>query len=302
MLHQQARTKDTPPPGFVTNHPHQHAFVLVGDETVFGVHMTQYHHEEHKYQLVMRLTLPPEAKEKLDTARARNPADSFVLCNDKSDEFMVPQLASGEKATFRANLFQGLPPFTEEDEADPHFFPWDLDRVIPLVPDIVVDVEHIVTFRPFAHHMPQPDYATFLLWGRGEEAHMTSLQTAHLASGKFEPPRFGPDYDLVMSLDKAPAWLDTPLLEAGIVVTVPALRLREYDELTGEVTHTIPCGYPFEPGEQITLLYRGMGASHTVTAGHTPLAGTAVCNSEGMVDCPPDKALMMSETPGGMLR
>lgn len=105
-----------------------------------------------------------------------------------------------------------------------------------------------------------------------------------------------------MSLKEAPAWLDTPLLEAGIVVTAPALRLREYDELTGEVTHTIPCGYPFEVGEEITLLYRGMGAAHTVIAGQTPLAGTAVCNSEGMVDCPPDKALMMSETPGGMLR
>ncbi len=288
------------PANFISNHPHQHAFVLLGDQTVFAVHMTQYHHEEHKYQLVLKLSLPAAAKAVLDDLRARFPADTFILCNgDSNDElFMIPELAAGRRAIFNGNIFQGLPAFSPEDEANPHFFPWDKARTIPVVADIAVSVERIVTFRPFAHHLIQPDFATYLLWGEGDEAHMTNLQTARLASGTFEPAMFGPDYDHVLSLRGAPSWLDKPLLEAGIVVSVPAMRLR--DAKTGQPT--TPCGAPFKPGDVLTVLYRGMGEGRSVTAGHTYLADTAVCNSEGMDICPPEDSLVISATPRDLMR
>lgn len=286
------------PPDFLSNHPHQHAFLVVGDKTLFAVHMTQYHHEEHKYQLVMKVVLPPAARTMLEKTKKKFPQDTFVLCNDDHDLFMVPDLPAGRKRTFRGNLFQGLPAFTEKDEADPHFFPWDKRRTTPLVPDIEVEVERIVTFRPFAHHLRQPDFATYLLWGEGDEAHMTNLQTARLASGPFEVPAFGPDYDHVMSLRGAPDWLDGPLLEAGIVVSVPSLRL--HDARTG--APTIPIGVPFAAGEAVSVLYRGLPPERVVTAGNSVLAGTAVCNSPGLVDAPPDKALVMSATPKGLMK
>lgn len=285
---------------FITNHPHQHAFVLLGKQTVFAVHMTQYHHEEHKYQLVLKISLPPDAKYVLDGLRAQFPADTFILCNGDSDHdlFMIPELPAGRRQTFNGNIFQGLPAFSPEDEANPHFFPWNKAHTIPVVADVKVTVERIVTFRPFAHHLQQPEFATYLLWGEGAEAHMTNLQTARLASGKFEPAMFGPDYDHALSLREAPAWLDKPLLEAGIVVSVPALRLR--DKKSGKPT--IPCGVPFKMGDALTVLYRGMGEGRVVTAGHSYLADTAVCNSEGMDVCPPESSLVISATPGGLMR
>ncbi|MBS1304281.1 hypothetical protein [Loktanella sp. SALINAS62] len=290
--HTKAHTGDKTPPDFVTNHPHQHAFVLVGHETVFAVHMTQYHHEEHKYQLVMKMTLPPDVKSALDHARDMYPTDTFVLCNDDAESqlFMVPDLPAGRRPTFKANIFQGLPAFTNEEAEEPHFFPWDKVRTTPFIADFDVTVERIVTYRPFAHHLKQPDFATYLLWGDGEEAHMTNLQTAALASGKFEVPAFGPDYDHVMSLKEAPAWLDKPLLEAGVVVSVPGLRLN--DAKTG--APTIPTDVPIAPGQKIDVLYRGMGPVRTVWAGQTFLAATAVCNSPGVLD---GVSLIISATP-----
>ncbi|WP_380053947.1 hypothetical protein ACFE33_12485 [Falsihalocynthiibacter sp. SS001] len=254
--------------------------------------MTQYHHEEHKYQLVIKLELPPEAKSAYDEAREMYPLDTFILCNDDADSalFVIPDIPAGRRPTFKANIFQGLPEFTEEEEANPHFFPWDKKRLKPIIADIEVRVQRIVTYRPFSHHLKQPDYATYLLWGEGEEAHMTNLQTASLCSGKFEVPMFGPDYDHTMSLAEAPPWLDKPLLEAGIVVSVPDLRLC--DPETGE--RTIPTDVPFKTGETISVLYRGMGPVLTVKAGPTFLAATAVCNSPGVLDEP---SLIMSASP-----
>ena len=127
---------------------------------------------------------------------------------------------------------------------------------------------------------------------------MTNLQTASLASGKFEAPMFGPDYDHVMSLRRAPDWLDKPLLEAGVVVSVPAVRL--HDAKTG--APIVPCGVPFEDGDTLTVLYRGMGEARSVLAGRTVLAATAVCNSEGMDVCPPEKSMMISPTPKDLMK
>ncbi|MCE5974939.1 hypothetical protein LZA78_15760 [Sinirhodobacter sp. WL0062] len=283
---------------FISNHPHQHAFLLVGDGAQFGVHMTQYHHEEHKYQLVMKVTLPAPALAKLATARARFPLDSFVLCNDDTDHFMVPELPARRRVTFKGNIFQGLPDLSDVDMEAPHFFPWDKARTIPLVADIEVTVERIVTFRPFAHHMIQPEFATYLLFGEGREAHMTNLQTARLATGPFEAPLFGPDYDNVMSLQQAPDWLDKPLLEAGVVVTVPSLRLN--DPATGK--HMVPNGVPFENGQKLSVLYRGMGESLPVTVKNTVLAATAVCNSDGLDLSPSSPSLIMSQTPKALMK
>jgi hypothetical protein len=298
MHHDVSSPHHARPPDFVTNMPHQHAFTLVGEAALFAVHMTQYHHEEHKYQLVMKVALPHEARSALVTARARYPADTFLLCNDPEDLFAIPELPGGRRQTFKANIFQGLPSFTEKEAADPHFFPWDKRRTIPIVPDIEATVERIVTFRPFAHHLPQPNLATYLLWGEGEEAHMTTLQTARLASGRFDLPMFGPDYDHVLSLRSAPAWLDKTLLEAGVVVSVPSMRLK--DRKTG--APSIPCGVPLVDGEAVQVLYRGLGPPHVITAGLTALAATAVCNSEGMEVCPPEASLMISPTPKDLMR
>ncbi|PHQ97424.1 MAG: hypothetical protein COB40_04645 [Marinosulfonomonas sp.] len=272
----------------VWNHPHQHAFTLVGDKQFFGVHMTQYHCEIHKYQIILKLSFAKKADaDKLRKMRRSYPSDFFVLCNQKNDdeigpqkEFSIPDLASGRRSEFVGDIFQGIR--WPDEEPDEHFFPWSKDRCAPAIKDVRVTVERIVLFRPFAHHEQLPPYATYWLFGDGDEAHMTNLQNAALASNPFQAAAFGPDYDHVMSLQKAPDWLDAPLLEAGVIVTVPAVPLVDFE--TGEPT--IPCEPLFRAGEPIEVLYRGIGPARHVTAGHSFLQCTAVCNSESMIPCP----------------
>ncbi|UCB55980.1 MAG: hypothetical protein JSW45_05485 [Thiotrichales bacterium] len=290
----------------IDNMRHQHAFVVVGVQQLFGVHMTQYHCELHKYQIIVKFKIDEDIRQQLAEVRKHAPRDTFVLVNQADDpvdglfgEFSIPELANGTVARFKADIFQGLPPFPKEDAAKPHFIPWKADYVNPVFADLTVEVERIVQFRPFAHHYRLPPFATYFLFGKGTEAHMTNLQTAALASSPFEPAVFGPDYDHVMSLLQAPDWLDKPLLEAGIVVTTPKVQLVDAD--TGEPT--IPCDNVFAEGESVEVLYRGMGERFHVMAGPTFLQLTAVCNgpegsylTDRVMPCP-DNPGYISTTP-----
>lgn len=281
----------------ISNMPHQHAFILVGEEQVFGVHMTQYHCELHKYQIIIKLELPEEIYKEYLQLRRRNPQDTFVLCNAKDlggadtqaiREFSIPQLGAGMVKKFTANIFQGIRPLSPQEEAmDAHFFPWAKKYVRAALGEFEATVSRIVMFRPFDHLHTLPEFATYLLFGdsKSGEAHMTNLQTARLVTGPFAPQVFGPDYDHVMSLAARPAWLedDPAMLESGIVVTTPQVRL--FDPATG--VPTIPATAPFAAGSQIDVLYRGVGDVLNVTAGTTYLYATAVCNSAQFFAEPP---------------
>ena len=283
----------------VTNMPHQHAFILVGEAQVFGVHMTQYHHEVHKYQVIIKLRLPDSIYKQYLTLRKQYPNDTFVLCNAKGEadtktkltrEFNIPQLGAGIVQKFAANIFQGIPAFPEEDEENnPHFFPWSEKYGRPALGEFEATVERIVTYRPFDHLHQLPEFATYLLFGDSQsgEAHMTNLQSAKLIAGSAESGVFGPDYDHVMSLATCPDWLkeDLYLLEAGIVVSTPAVRL--VDPTTG--TPIIPATSPFAVGSKIDVQYRGFGETCSITAGPTYLYATAVCNSPEFFTKPSDK-------------
>lgn len=279
----------------IENHPHQHAMTLVGHETVFAVHMTQFYMEEHKYQLIFEVHFPPGIAAQLDMHRRRHPKDWFVLSNDETDLFTIPQIASGRKTSYKAKIFQGLPDFNHKAEENPHFYPWSPDRVVPLLADFTVEVGRIVTYRPFVHHNSLQDFASYLLWGKGAEAHMTNLQNGHLNSDRFEALSFGPDFDHVLSLRGRPFGLDDAQLEAGIAVSVPKVRLRK--KANGE--QCIPATKPFLPGEQVQLLYRGIQPALTVIAGESFLYGTAVCNSPDALP-PAQMCLQVSPTPDAM--
>jgi len=282
------------------NEAHQHAFVLVGKQQLFGVHMTQYHCELHKYQIILKLDLPDCVLEEYARLQSENPKDTFVLCNAKDHDpdhpdpeetrsYSIPDIGSGMVTEFTANIFQGIRPLSDaEIAADSHFFPWALKYAHPAIPEFTATITRIVTFRPFDHLATLPEYARYLIFGdhKAEEAHMTNLQTAELVTNAFEPQVFGPDYDHVMSLSEMPSWLkkQASMLESGIVVTTPIVRL--VDPETGQPT--IPNTPPFVEGNDIEVLYRGIGPARTVNAGVTYLYCTAVCNSPRLFAEKPD--------------
>jgi hypothetical protein len=272
----------------VENQPHQHAFVLVGREQLFGVHMTQYHCELHKYQIILKLSLPDKIHQHYLALRDRHPRDTFVLCNARTcpdsppkpaRSFSIPDLGSGLVKTFSANIFQGIRPLSPaEIEADEHFFPWAKKYAKAALGEFEAVVERIVMFRPFDHLETLPNYARYFIFGDSAsgETHMTNLQTAQLITDAFTPPVFGPDYDHAMSLQAQPDWLQqASMLEAGVVVTTPQMRLL--DPQSG--LPTIPQRQPFDEGSEIEVLYRGIGPVRRVTAGPTFSYCTAVCNS-----------------------
>ena len=273
----------------VENVAHQHAFILVGKQQLFGVHMTQYHCELHKYQIILKLKLPDEIYDEYLRLRQQNPNDTFVLCNakdhkpplesDKVREFCVPDLGASLVTEFTANIFQGIRPLSPaETAADSHFFPWAKKYANPALGEFQATVERVVTFRPFDHLQVLPDYARYLIFGdsKSGETHMTNLQTATLITNAFEPQVFGPDYDHVMSLAERPLWLkQAAMLESGVIVTTPNVQLSDPD--TGQPT--IPAQSPFLEGSDIDVLYRGIGPSRSVKAGATYMYATPVCNS-----------------------
>lgn len=302
-----AHMNDMAKPPRIENMAHQHALILVGTETLFGVHMTQYHTEEHKYQLILELDFAdPKVKAAVLEERNSERRDMpVVLCNHPEESpgdgnlFTIPQLASQARPEFLGDVFLGLPPFTPEEEATPHFFPWSLGRVRPIAGKVEVRIKRQVMFRPFAHNEIMPEFANYYLWGRGDEAHLTHLQTAALATGRFDVPAFGPDYDHVMSLKERPDWLSDAMLEAGIVMSAPAARLRDPETWEPD----IPTSPPFVPGKTIELLYRGMPPVYRAVAGETYLFGSAVSCSESQI--PPMKKggqpLFMAGTPAEWL-
>lgn len=292
MVHLNAHMPDPD----VHNIPHQHAFVLVGDTTHFAVHMTQFHCELHKYQLIFRITLSGKDDE-LRKLQARYPGEALFFCNgdDKADWFTIPSVGAGENTELRGNIFVGLrrPP----KHPPPHFFPWSLDRVKPAIRDVTVKVERIVLFRPYVHHEDLPDYATFFLWGDGDEAHLTNKQIAVMDSGAFEARAYGPGVDFVGSLKMPPVtdpdsppltpvdWLDNQMLRAGTQITIPTIRMRDAD--TG--AYAIPTIDHFlKEDETYGALYRGVTPARPVTMGPTFMYCIAVINSPSRIPNPTD--------------
>lgn len=287
------------PQATVFNSPCQHAFVLMGRDTIFGVHMTQYHCDKHRYQVILRLTLPDEVRAEYLRQREAHPDATFVFCNGETKEelFSIPALGAGktewkgEPDTIHGNIFFGFrPPVSEPPPPD--WFPWNLKDTIPMIPDVALKVERIVLYRPFSLQDEAPAKATYLIFGKGDEAHMTNIQTGRLLSPANEVPVFGLDVDHIMSLDEAPAWLDKDMLEAGTVVTVPAIDRR--DDEGNLVIQPAP---PFSEGDPVICLYRGLQPPRKLSAGATYFWSGMVCNSEELVKTVKGMSMIITPMP-----
>lgn len=185
----------------------RHAFIMVGTKTLFLVHMTMFHMEEHCYQIVLRAQLPPAEMKALREWREQDPAQTYFLANLTESAMDVPQLASGQLTSFMADVFKGIPPKDVYTE-----WPW-ADQA-PVIAKVLVTVERVVYYRHFDFNFEYPRDLTYVLFGAGDEAHMQSYQTKE------------PDYDHVLSLVEAPAWLPQNKLETAVTVNFPTMPNR----------------------------------------------------------------------------
>lgn len=287
------------PDADVRNGPCQHAFALMGSETLFAVHLTQYHCDKHRYQVVLRITLPDTARDEYLRLRTEHPDAGFFFCNGETPEekFSIPALGAGNiswdstRGVMHGNIFFGfrgpktLPP-------PPDWFPWNLDDTIPMIADVAVTVERVVLYRPFSLRDVAPVKASYLVFGKGGEAHMTNLQTGRLLTGPDDLPLFGLDVDHVMSLERAPDWLDADMLEAGTCISLPAIDRHDADGRL--IIHAAP---PFAEGDGIATLYRGLQPPRLVKAGPTWFYSGEVCNSPELIESTPGMSMIVTLMP-----
>ena len=183
----------------------QHAFVMAGRDTLFLVHLTMLHMEEHEFEFVLRASLTPEATKAWQDDQRQHPDETYFLGNVEADLMAIPDLATGARTTFQASIWAGIP-------IKHHYKVWPWKNIKPIVENTPVTVERVVAYRHFDLQQNYPETLTYLLFGAGDEAHLCHYQTRE------------PDFDEVVTLTRAPKWLPYPLLEAGVHVNFPTLR------------------------------------------------------------------------------
>ena len=186
----------------------RHAFIMVGTETLFLVHMTMFHMEEHCYQIVLRAHLPEKVMKQFREWRRKKPEQAYFLANLTESAMDVPQLACGQLTEFEAEIFEGIPDCSPPGAPKGQYNCWPWTQP-PAVAKVRVTVERVVYFRHFDYNFEYPKYLTYVLFGAGKEAHMQSYQTKE------------PDYDHILSLAKAPDWLPVEKLESVVTVSFP---------------------------------------------------------------------------------
>jgi hypothetical protein len=191
------------------NTPDQHGFVMMGRDTLFLDHLPMFHMENHRYQLILQASIPSEAMSAYLKASQENPDQPMILGNLSNDLFTLPQVLTGDVTSFQADIFVGLPENPDTDK--------------PLVHDVTVSITRVVHCHHFAEQFAFPNSLTYVLFGRGGEAFMSHYQSKE------------PDFQHIVQLAEAPAWLQAASLEMGVLVNFPTMSGGGYSEnpLTG---------------------------------------------------------------------
>lgn len=190
--------------------PSQHAYVMVGRQTLFLCHLTMVYTlmPEHMYEFVLEATLPQKAWDTYLEDMDRHPDATYFLGNSKNDQMTLPQIHIGECSSFTANIWRGIPPAPKSTH---HYDTWPWTGKKPLIRDTTVTVKRVVRFRHYNFAQDYPSSMTYFLFGKGTEAHMYHYQTRE------------PDFDQVVSLQEAPSFLSKSQLQSGVLVNIPTM-------------------------------------------------------------------------------
>jgi hypothetical protein len=145
--------------GSIADTPDQHGFVMAGEQTLFLHHLTMFYMTNHRYQVILRVSIPEAAMQTYVTDRQQQPAGTpYILGNLQTDLMTLPDIANGTVTGFAADIFRGLPQDPNTDT--------------PLVHNVPTAIEQLVHFRHFNANVGYPDQLSYLLFGAGSEAHL----------------------------------------------------------------------------------------------------------------------------------
>ena len=238
--------------------PDQHAFVMLGQETLFACHITMFHMQEHLFQIVLRCALPRYAMQAYVEDLLKHPGETYFLGNSAQDLMTIPSLHLGQRLRFTGDIFRGIPYQRDYPE-----WPWEHET--PIVPNVDVTIEREVYYRHFDFNLKYPDSLTYAIFGAGGEAHMTHYQVKE------------PDFDHVLSLREVPAWLPAQMLQSGTHLNFPKLRSSS----------PVYCSNPLPEGEY-EVQYGGQPFTYRITTGKTHWFSTKIVNMHNPCpDTPP---------------
>ena len=211
--------------------PDQHAFVMLGTETMFLWHlpMLRVDMDMHKYEFVLKAHLDPAAKRAWLEDRSRHGGEVYFLGNSDKDLMTIASLAIGAKTSFQASVWAGIPP-------KHRYCSWPWEHQEPIVEAATVTIERVVAYRHFDVQENYPACPSYLLFGEGNEAYLAHRLTRQ------------PDYDEVVILHGRPSWLPEELLQAGVPVSFPGLAATPTPCSTQLLNKTYTVEYGGEPG------------------------------------------------------
>jgi hypothetical protein len=176
----------------IVDPPGVHNFFMMGSKALYVEHMPMFTEEKHMYQVILRVTLPDAV---MRGYRARRGARRTPWNLVNSAKLMtLPQIKAGTVSSFLVDVYADYSNAAAAPAGS------------PFATDVPLTVHEVVHFRHFDFNIPRPQYPTYLLFGRGGEAHLSH----YIARD--------PDYQHIVTLRSAPAWLSPDQLAAGAVV------------------------------------------------------------------------------------
>jgi hypothetical protein len=236
------QTPDRDRPSPISDAPDQHGFVMMGTETLFLDHLAMFPMVNHRYQAILRVTVPPYAMAQYVSDRTANPSIVYILGNSQFDLMTLPAIHTRERTSFVADIFRCAP-------QDPNTTP-------PLLHNVRVEIVQVIVCRPFDNLFDYPPMLTYILYGAGNEAHLSHYMSRE------------PDFQHCLDLKSTPDWLSPLNLESGVTINFPALKRGE-----------LPCANPFTQSSYSVLRGGQASGGGLVQIGNTYWFDTLALNA-----------------------
>jgi len=183
-----------------TDPPCIHGMRIVGEQNIYLSHMGLFNSSCHDYQGIFEVAFegPNNPQNQYLNAQKSNPnQNEFTL--EPTEKFILPDLASGKIASFKARIHPGQYERTGQYERKTE----DIREREVLDGNVIVKVKRVLYFRQFNPGAKQPAFSEYLLFGSGTNEQLA----AHLITAP-------PDFDQVVALKTTLPFTDTELAKA----------------------------------------------------------------------------------------
>jgi plastocyanin len=232
--------------------PSVHSMVVTGmdSSSIFLHHIALFNDTNHFYHATFEAKLDdPQAQNAYEEFRKKN---GDMLCILDPEHFLLPELGTGKRTSFKATFFQGK---------------WESE--IPGLKDVKVSVVRVIQFRRFDSQAAYPDRLTYQLYGNSKEVFLAHQVTA------------APNFQEVVKLKEIPAFLTPELIKSSPLLIIPTKQLATSNSRTlrtailSNGTHVVlspPVGTlnpkePLNENEEIEIQLAGERILHKIIVG-----------------------------------